>query len=312
MEELISIIIPTYKGSDKISKTLDSIFEQTYTNFEVLVIDDNGAGTPEQKKTQQVMERYPKVRYFVHPENRNGSAARNTGIQNAKGAFFAFLDDDDVWMNDKLYQQVERFKDLDSSWGMVYSPYILVESEKEARLIDDRMEGRILYEFLVEDVHIACSTIMVRREAVESVNGFDDSFRRHQDWEFIARIAQRYKIACAPNTIMLKYAVRRNSPKELETLIRNRLFYLNKMAAVIGSLPEEQQQQVYDYHYAFLAKECFRHKKFSLCMKWMSQTSKPVMQSAKLAADIVKYMVRKVNKRSVQAVLEETGLYTGR
>lgn len=309
MDELVSIIIPTYNGAEKLKKTLAGIRLQTYSNYEILVVDDNGAGTEEQKRTEAVLADFPEVRYFVHPVNRNGSAARNTGIRHAKGEYLAFLDDDDVWKGNKLEEQIKRFRQLDESWGLVYSPYILVESEKEARLIDDRKEGSILYEFLVEDAHIACSTIMVRREAVESVNGFDESFRRHQDWEFIARIAAKYKIACAPDTVILKYAVRRNSPKELETLIRNRLFYLDKMSSVIGSLLQEQQKQVYDYHYAFLAKECFRRRKFLQCGSWMRKTRNPAVQYTKLFADILKYMARKACKRSPQVVLEQTGLY---
>ena len=94
MQQLVSVIIPTYKGADKINSAVDSVLNQTYKNIEVIVVNDNGENEPEQLLTAEKMKKYEtfeNVKYLVHKKNINGSAARNTGIRASKGFFWAFL-----------------------------------------------------------------------------------------------------------------------------------------------------------------------------------------------------------------------------
>ena len=305
INNIVSVIIPTYNGSQKIAATLDEIFVQSYQNIEVIVVDDNGLGTEEQMKTAEVLKRYPTVHYYAHEVNKNGSAARNTGIQHSTGDFLAFLDDDDTWMENKIENQVGVLQSLSSEWGAVYCPYIEIESMEEAYFKAGGKQGEILFEYLIEDVKIASSTIMIRREVLEKVHGFDESFRRHQDWEFIDRIAAQYKIAFTNQTLTFKHnETRRNSPKKLDTLIENRLYYLEKMQSVIGQLPSDKQQQVYSYHYSFLAKECLRRKKFVQCFKWLCKSGHPVINGTGLVKDVFFYMKKKKNTQSCECIVE--------
>lgn len=290
---LVSVIIPTYQGSQKLAATLDGIFAQSYNNMEVIVVDDNGLGTDEQIKTVEVVRKYPHVHYYAHEINKNGSAARNTGIRNSTGDFLAFLDDDDTWLKNKIENQVGVLQGLTNEWGAVYCPYIEIESEREAYFRAGGMQGEILFEYLIEDVKIASSTIMIRREVLEKVHGFDESFRRHQDWEFIDRIAAQYKIAFTNQTLTFKHnEARRNSPKRLDILIRNRLYYVEKMQSIIGQLPSEKQKRVYSYHYTFLAKECLRRGKFVQCFKWLCKSGYPAINGVGLIKDMLLYITR--------------------
>jgi len=96
MEKFVSVLIPTYGGGQYLHRTIDSVLAQTYPHFEVIVIDDNGVGTENQKKTQAVMEQYKdesRVIYICHEVNRNGSAARNTGFAHSKGDYICLLDE---------------------------------------------------------------------------------------------------------------------------------------------------------------------------------------------------------------------------
>ena len=91
----VSIIIPTYKNRGGLTTSVDSAIRQTYQNIEVIIVDDNPPDSEERHFTEQIMEGYladPRVRYIKHAENKNGAAARNTGINSSTGEYIAFLD----------------------------------------------------------------------------------------------------------------------------------------------------------------------------------------------------------------------------
>ena len=104
----ISVVIPSYNSRGGLARSVDSVLKQTFQNFEIIVVDDNNPGTDARRNTEAIMEAYqsnPKVRYLKHEKNKNGAAARNTGIRAAKGRYIAFLDDDDEWSPEKLEHQ---------------------------------------------------------------------------------------------------------------------------------------------------------------------------------------------------------------
>ena len=109
-EPLVSIIIPTYKRSNMLSRTIESVLNQTYQNIEIIVVDDNDKNTTYRKDTEIVMRKYKdnyKVKYIKHDKNMNGAVARNTGIRVSKGEYIGFLDDDDIFYKEKIQKQVE-------------------------------------------------------------------------------------------------------------------------------------------------------------------------------------------------------------
>lgn len=97
----VSIIVPTYKRSNTIINIVNNVLRQDYPNFEIIIIDDNGIGKPEQKKTlsslKPLLEKNDNIRYIPHKQNLGACSARNTGINESKGDYIAFLDDDDNW-----------------------------------------------------------------------------------------------------------------------------------------------------------------------------------------------------------------------
>ena len=112
----VSVIIPTYKRSTVICRAVDSVLAQTLDSVEVIVVDDNGIGTEAGIKTAEVMEKNysdnTKVHYIQHEKNKNGSAARNTGIRAAHGEFISFLDDDDIYLPERLEKMVARCMEI--------------------------------------------------------------------------------------------------------------------------------------------------------------------------------------------------------
>ena len=197
---LISVVIPTYGRADFILRCLESVQDQTYHNLEIIIIDDNGKGTLNQlstySKLQPFIESNNQLKYIVHETNLNGSAARNTGINNSKGNYICFLDDDDEFEKDKIEKQYKKLKKSNGFFGACYCGNKRVKANKLISTYIPLEEGDILFPLLLNSID-ACtgSTLMINRKTLDKVKGFDVNFKRHQDYEFTARLAYFTNIA---------------------------------------------------------------------------------------------------------------------
>lgn len=199
VKKLVSIIIPTYRRPTTLERAINSALNQEYSPIEVIVVDDNNPNTDDRSATEQVMKKYEhfeNVKYFKHPCNRNGSAARNTGAKNAKGDFYCFLDDDDEYFPQKIKMQVERLEQLDSSWGICYCKYIRKRGNKIVSKSAEKREGWIAFHELCRNFwHGGGSGPLVRKDVFWKVGGFDERFKRNQDYEYMLKITKLYKVA---------------------------------------------------------------------------------------------------------------------
>lgn len=122
---MVTVIIPTYKRAKYIERAIQSVLNQTYQDFEIIVVDDNDANTEDRKHMEQIMKKYEenrKIQYIKHEKNKNGAAARNTGITLAKGKYISFLDDDDYYMAtrlEKLVQVLEKNYNYNAAYSSV-------------------------------------------------------------------------------------------------------------------------------------------------------------------------------------------------
>ena len=133
----VSVIIPTYKGSDNIERAVKSVLNQTYQPTEVIVVDDNGIGTEAQTETEKIIEQFKGLdnfKYIPHDMNKNGAAARNTGISASSGEYLCFLDDDDEYLPHKVESQVSEFEKLDETYGMMVGSVKIIEGNYEGRI----------------------------------------------------------------------------------------------------------------------------------------------------------------------------------
>ncbi len=194
---LISVVIPTYNRADLIGQTINSVLKQSYTNLEIIVVDDSSTDN-----TKTVVEGIndARIRYFLHSTNQGGAAARNTGIKAAEGEYIAFLDSDDVWVNNKLELQLASIKQSSNPHKVVsytqafYSASGISESTYNA--FDDQFfvpkRGKELTEPLGD--YLFCnngqaitSTLMLHRSlAIDNL--FRENLRKHQDWDFCLRL----------------------------------------------------------------------------------------------------------------------------
>lgn len=206
----VSIVIPTYNRDTILDRAIDSALNQTLQDLEVIVVDD--ASTDE---TESIVNTYSdsRLKYTKHKKNQGGSAARNTGIECSNGEYIAFLDSDDSWKQRKLRSQVTTLERRSSEWIAAYCDFTQSRSNTVVEKIDNlvrRPTGLEGGEELIDHVllrrfaHGGASTLLVRREAAEAISGFDPTFERYQDVEFLIRLLQTGKLAYVDEKFVLK------------------------------------------------------------------------------------------------------------
>lgn len=182
----VSVIIPTYKNRGGLVSSIESVLEQDYEGLnEIIVVDDNDPQSEYRRDTEKLMYSFsdsPRVLYIKHESNKNGAAARNTGIKASKGDYIAFLDDDDIFLPGKISKQVE-YLDTHPEHDLVYC---LAKGNKYGAS-QRVLEGNCAKDILLLQSNFFTPSLMFRREALEQLNGFDESFIRHQDYEILLR-----------------------------------------------------------------------------------------------------------------------------
>lgn len=187
----VSVIIPAYNAMTYLPETLESVLQQTFTDFEVLIIDD-GSADHIVRWASGISDLRVKL---ISQKNQGLSGARNTGIAQAQAEYIAFLDADDLWEPTKLEKQV-RCLDNNPRVGLVHTWMLLIneQSKSTGRVMKSYAEGDV-WKQLVEKNLIACLSVMVRRCCFETVGVFDRNLRSIEDWDMWIRIATRYPFA---------------------------------------------------------------------------------------------------------------------
>lgn len=198
-EPLISVVIPTYNRRTLVARAIKSVLEQTYDRLELLVIDDGSTdGTGE---SLEPFRTDPRFRYTFQ-ENRGQSAARNSGIRQAKGDLVAFLDSDNYWQVDKLETQIAFWGENEDS-EILYSEIIPVD-EAGSRLVKrdvQRHSGDILNELLRSNF-ITNNTVLVKKKCFDEMGGFDERLRYAEDYDLWLRFATRYRFLYHPREVV--------------------------------------------------------------------------------------------------------------
>ena len=186
----VSVITPTYNRMGLLTEAIASVRAQTFPDWELIVVDDGSAD-----ETPRLLEAYARRDARIRPvrqPNQGLSAARNAGLRVAKGEFVAFLDDDDLWLPEKLQVQV-AFMHARPELGMCYSSVHLLSSRTGTTWVIPRRPGTT-YRDLFERNSIHVPTAFVRRSCLDAVGHFNPQLRICQDFELWLRIARRYPI----------------------------------------------------------------------------------------------------------------------
>ena len=191
----ISVVIPAYNAEKTIMETIESVRQQTFTDFELIVINDGSSDSTAELVSSVVDDRLRLLSY----ENSGLPTARNRGIAQASGAFVAFLDADDLWTPDKLELQLEALQKHPDA-GVAYS--WTMHMSQDGKVIHDgdfaSFEGNVYAELLVSNFLASGSNPLIRTEAIESVGGFDPALASAEDWEYWLRLAAQWAFVLVP------------------------------------------------------------------------------------------------------------------
>ncbi len=191
--------MPYYNGRQFIKDAVESVVNQTYTDLEILIVNDSSPDSP-MEFLNDLKKMDTRIKILSHSENRGIAAARNTAIINSTGNFIALLDQDDQWLSDKLKLQTDFVKD-NPDVGLVFSNYfrtdesgiITGQGDKCHTIVSDSEEGTLKNLFMKNRI-TACS-VMFKRECVEKVGMFDEGLKGGtDDYDMWLRIAGQYRI----------------------------------------------------------------------------------------------------------------------
>ena len=199
----VSVIVPTHNRAAMLGRAVASVLNQTYSDLELLVVDDASMD-----ETGAVVASFtdPRVRYHRHDSNRHASAARNTGIAHARGAYIAFLDDDDEWLPAKLAKQVPVLDAIGPNVGLVYCWMDYFEGDNLVIERHPTLRGDVFYDVLDEQRLGNSSTLLLRREVVLRVGGFDESLPRGNDGDYIRRVCRDYQVEVVTEVLVKVHA----------------------------------------------------------------------------------------------------------
>ena len=253
----VSVVIPSYNRAHLVKRAIDSVLNQTYREFEVIVVDDASTdGTAEIVKGLADQ----RVRYVKHQANRGVSESRNTGIKAAKGHLIGFLDSDDEWLPHKLRKQIDRFNELPSDTGVVYGACLMVDEEtgKPIRVVTPKNRGDVSRDMLLRDF-VVSPTPLVKKECFEKAGFFDGDFSTSEDWDMWLRIAQHYKFDFVRDVVARYYTSPDQVTKDVSKVVQGYLKFLTKHEALIAGNPS-----ILAYHFKTIAELYLVHHEYHL------------------------------------------------
>lgn len=221
----ISVIIPTYNSMTYLPKTVGSVLNQTFTDFELLIIDD---GSSDDTATWAAQVQDSRVK-LISQSNQGAAGARNTGIKQAKGQYIAFLDADDLWSPTKLEQQVQCL-DKNLNLGLVHTWIAFIQSNDTptGRIMTTHGKGNVWEKMVVYNLVRCGSTAMVRRCCFEEVGYFDQTLKYAEDWDMWIRISARYPFETINEPLVLYREHENNKSKNYEGQLDSFCKILNK------------------------------------------------------------------------------------
>lgn len=196
----ISVIIPTYNRKKTLARAIQSVINQSFSPFEILIIDDgSNDGTEE-----WVKENFQNIKY-IYQNNHGVSSARNVGIENAYGDWVAFLDSDDEWIPNKLYEQV---KSIESNPKMKFfhtNEIWIRNGVRVNQMKKHKKYGGYIFEKCLDICRVSPSSVLIQKEVFDNIGVFDESLRVCEDYDLWLRITSKYPVVFLDEPLIYKY-----------------------------------------------------------------------------------------------------------
>ncbi|WP_434531776.1 glycosyltransferase family 2 protein [Haloarcula sp. NS06] len=211
---LVSVVLPTYKRPDKLRGAARSVANQTYSNIELIVVDDHSPQLAADTLAGEPLESI-KVNCVRHQENRGANQARNTGIERAEGEYIALLDDDDAWDSEKIARQVAELEDSADGVGVVYTG-CEYDYGDYTRDVIFTAEGNVTKDLLLGESFGEFSTLMVAADIIPQAGLPDERFPSWQDREWLIRLSLHTEFRVIPEVLTYRHC-----PEEADRISNN-------------------------------------------------------------------------------------------
>lgn len=298
---LVSVIIPTYKRPEYICEAIESVLHQTEIDIEIIVVDDNGLNTEEQLQNYKLLRKYienQNIKYVPHKKNQNGSVARNTGIQNSKSDFIAFLDDDDYFEPNKIELQIKKIKESGADICLCgYTRRYMNGNELSVPKMSDITVPNVLMNRVDT---CAGSCLLVKTNLVKRINGFDESFERQQDLEFLIRLLQNGTVTVVEESLVNIRMHKQNLEyPNLKKTIKQRVHFLESFRDIIENYPPSLSKKIYDAQYLEIVMVAIKNRVFKSAICWLLKTSHPLYMAFIVFKRMLAYVVHKLNRKII-------------
>jgi glycosyltransferase involved in cell wall biosynthesis len=198
---MVSVIIPTYNRAELIGRAVKSVLNQSFRDFELIVVDDGSSD-----QTRETVESFhdPRLR-LIEQEHQGVSKARNRGIKESVGKWISFLDSDDAWQPNKLQRQIESLEE-DFRYRVVYTNEIWIRNGVRVnQKKKHRKYSGWIYPYCLPLCIVSPSSVFLHREIIEIENGFDEDYPVCEDYELWLRISCHYPIRFLNEFLIFKY-----------------------------------------------------------------------------------------------------------
>jgi glycosyltransferase involved in cell wall biosynthesis len=247
--QYISVVIPAYNRAAHIGKAVESVMQQSYTDFEAIIVDDGSTDA-----TVEVVMRYARrdkrIRLVRHERNRGAQAARNTGIRAARGSWIAFLDSDDSWLPESLKLRIEAAENEKVS--VVHSVGFITCGDGRLEIYPDwRVAGNAYRELLAHDGPMF-QGLLVTKEALERIGYLDERVVSYQEWDTFIRLAKYYPFGFEPRPTFI-YECR--TPESIsKDIMRQAIGYKYIFKKHLPEILRQLGPDAMAHHYRFVAQ----------------------------------------------------------
>jgi glycosyltransferase involved in cell wall biosynthesis len=296
---LVSVVIPAFNVERFIGETLDAVLQQTYDNFEVIVVDD-GSTDRTAELVREYSQRDPRIRLYLQ-SNLGPSEARNTAIAKSRGQFIAPLDADDIWYPEKLQKQVDCMLRFGPNTGVVYSwtAYLDEQGSLTGGFSARTDEGRVFLRLLCSNFIATGSVPLIRRSCFAEVGGYRPEFVGLEDKELYLRIAEKHEFRVVPEFLVGYRQVRGSTSHAYARIEECHKRLTNEIRRRHPEIPATVYRWWDAVGYTFIATRSLRSRQFGSTIRYLMMA---IFKDPTVVARVVsqKWLQRRSWRRSLR------------
>jgi glycosyltransferase involved in cell wall biosynthesis len=268
----VSVIMPCFNHGEFLEESASSILSQSLSNLELIIIDDCSSDRSKEV-VAMLSNKDSRVRYIFHAKNLGASRSRNDGLAVARGTYVAFCDADDLWMPEKLAEQVALLEES-QSYGLAYCDAEIIDGRgvsKQSRFScmfrPPHNPSGWLFDELINTNFINTQTVIIRRDVLRESDGFDEKIRWVEDWWLWLQLSRRTMFFYDAR-VLAKYRVHEKSTffSQAPGIIRNRFKVLKRNLRVHADMPLSLKGEIW-YSIGQQLKTMGRDRRGTACMR---------------------------------------------